>query len=132
MASKRVQGRPSDRQVSLVRDYVEAYPDGQIELADLASVAGLSRFNFSRAFRAAAGKNAYAFVLQRRIARAADLLKAGNLPLEIIASAAGYRGAPQSRRAFREVMSVTPNDYRKECDDVAVYDQATRKAPHRC
>lgn len=105
-------GRLSDRQVALVRDFVEAHLADQIGLSDLASVAGLSRFHFSRAFKATIGENPHAFVQKRRISRAANLLRTGDLPIEMIASAVGYRGTPQFRRAFREVTGVAPLNYR--------------------
>lgn len=103
-------GRLPDRQVTLVTDFVEAHLHNQIGLSDLASVAGLSRFHFSRAFRAATGVNAY--VQHRRIARAMMLLGTGTLSIQEIALAVGYQGAPQFRRVFREVMQISPSSYR--------------------
>lgn len=108
------QGRLSDRQVTALTDYVEAHLTQQIGLADLAAVAGLSRFHFSRAFKATTGENPHGFVQQRRIARAADLLHSTTLPIEAVAIAVGYRGAPQFRRVFREVVGVPPLTYRMQ------------------
>lgn len=106
------QGQLSDRQISAVTDFVEGHLHEQIGLAELASVAGLSRFHFSRAFKATTGDNPHGFVQQRRVKRAANLLHTTDLSIEAIALAVGYRGAPQFRRAFREVMGVPPLTYR--------------------
>ncbi|MCI9868108.1 helix-turn-helix transcriptional regulator [Rhizobium skierniewicense] len=106
------QGRLSDRQVSMVTDFVEGHLHGEISLADMASVAGLSRFHFSRAFKATTGESPYAFVQRRRIARASRLLKEGQLSIEAIASSVGFNGSLQFARAFREITGVSPSKYR--------------------
>ena len=106
------QGRLSDRQVSVVTDFVEGHLHGEISLADMASVAGLSRFHFSRAFKATTGESPYAFVQRRRIARASSLLKNSPLPIDAIASSVGFNGSVQFARAFREIMGMPPSKYR--------------------
>ncbi|CAN5254186.1 hypothetical protein BH10PSE15_BH10PSE15_05260 [soil metagenome] len=106
------QGRLSDGQITHVTDFVEAHLHEPIGLAELASVAGLSRFHFSRAFKRTTGENPHAFVERRRIARAEMLLRTGTLSIEDVAAAVGYRGAPQFRRVFREMMHVSPVKYR--------------------
>jgi AraC family transcriptional regulator len=108
------QGRLSDRQVTAVTDYVEGHLQDPISLADLAAVAGLSRFHFSRAFKAATGQNPHAFVQHRRIMRAFDLLATGDLPVEEIARSVGFMGAPQFRRVFRDLTGTSPLQYRKQ------------------
>jgi len=105
-------GRLSDRQLGAVSDYVEAHLSDTVGLSDLASVAGLSRFHFSRAFKATTGENPHAFVQRRRIARATTLLMNADLSIDAVASAVGYKGAPQFRRVFREVMGTSPLNYR--------------------
>jgi len=108
------QGKLSDRQLSSVTDYVEAHLHEGIGLDDLASVAGLSRFHFSRVFKATTGQNPHAFVQQRRIARAQQLLSIGDLPIDGVALAVGYRGATQFRRVFRDVTGLSPQQYRQQ------------------
>jgi len=108
------QGRLSTRQIGAVIDYVEAHLHEPIGLSDLAAAAGLSRFHFSRAFKATTGENPHAFVQKRRIDRAADLLRRGDMPIEAIAQAVGFHGAPQFRRVFRQILSTTPTHYRMQ------------------
>jgi len=107
-----IQGRLSDRQVSLITDFVEGRLHGEITLAEMASVAGLSRFHFSRAFKATTGESPYAFVQRRRIARASALLKNSQLPIDAIAASVGFNGSVQFARAFREIMGMPPSKYR--------------------
>ncbi|BCH68076.1 MULTISPECIES: AraC family transcriptional regulator [Rhizobium/Agrobacterium group] len=106
------QGRLSDRQIASVTDFVEGHLHETIGLAELAAVAGLSRFHFSRAFKATTGENPHAFVQRRRISRAVKLLEQVELPIDAIAGAVGYKGTPQFRRAFHEVMGTSPLKYR--------------------
>ncbi|WP_202800513.1 AraC family transcriptional regulator [Novosphingobium sp. Rr 2-17] len=110
MADK--QGRLSDRQVKMVTDFVEGHLHEAIGLGELAGVAGLSRFHFSRAFKATTGENPHVFVQRQRIARAVNLLTHSDLSIEAIAASVGYRGAPQFRRAFHGVMGSSPLKYR--------------------
>lgn len=107
-------GRLSDRQVSMVRDYVDAHLHDDISLADLANVANLSRFHFSRAFKAATGETPTSFVQKRRIERSKALLDAGGLPIELVALAVGFKGAAQFRRVFREIVGVPPAKFRSQ------------------
>jgi len=104
----------SPRQVSAVTDYVEDHIHAPISLADLAGVAGLSRFHFSRAFKAATGQSPSTFVQKRRIDRAAALLRGGDLPIELIARSVGFAGVPQFRRAFGQILNTSPSKYRKQ------------------
>jgi AraC family transcriptional regulator len=106
------QGRLSDRQVGAVTDFVEAHLGQPIGLDDLARVTGLSRFHFSRSFKAATGESPHAFVQRRRIERAEKLLQAADMSIEAVALAVGYSGAPQFRRVFREVTGISPLKYR--------------------
>jgi AraC family transcriptional regulator len=108
------QGQLSDRQVSRVADYVEAHLHESISLADLAALAGLSRFHFSRAFKATTGENPHAYVQARRIRRATEMLRTGDLSVEAIALAVGFKGAPQFRRVFREMVGTSPLNYRSQ------------------
>ncbi|WP_430251792.1 helix-turn-helix domain-containing protein [Neorhizobium sp. DAR64860/K0K1] len=106
------QGRLSDRQIAAVTDFVEGHLQATVGLAELAAVAGLSRFHFSRAFKATTGENPHSFVQRRRISRAVTLLAQVDLPIDAIAGAVGYKGTPQFRRAFHDVMGTSPLKYR--------------------
>lgn len=96
-------GRLSPRQLAAATAYIEAHLADQIALSDLAGAAGLSRFHFSRAFKASTGKSPYAFVLDRRVERAEELLASSDLPLEALATASGFAGVAQLRRAYRDI-----------------------------
>ena len=106
-------GRLSDRQLNLVIDFIEANLQHGIGLAELAGVAGLSRFHFSRAFKATTGTSPHAFVQKRKIERACSMLADSDLPIEAIAAAVGFKGASQFRRVFGEIVGLSPVQYRR-------------------
>lgn len=103
----------SERQLHQVDSYIGDRLGDAILLADLARSCGLSRFHFSRAFKKATGVSPYAYVTQRRIDRAKELLECPNLSIEAIALSVGFPSGSQFRRAFRARVGCTAQDYRK-------------------
>jgi AraC family transcriptional regulator len=97
-----------------VIDYISANIDGDISLADLARVAGLSPFHFARKFTLAMGTSPKRYVSRMRLDRAMAELAAGRLPLAQIALNAGFSSQASFTRAFRRTTSVTPQEYRRQ------------------
>jgi AraC family transcriptional regulator len=103
----------SERQLGLVDAYVEERLGSEISLSDLARLCGLSRFHFSRAFKKARRLSPYAFVTQRRIERARELLASPELTIDAIGAMVGFPSASQFRRAFRARIGCSAQDYRR-------------------
>ncbi|WP_052161724.1 AraC family transcriptional regulator [Hoeflea sp. BAL378] len=101
------------RALSAIVDYVEAHLGQQISLDDLATVAGLSRFHFNRAFKATTGESPYQYVLTRRIEAAQRLLSDRSLSIEQVAAAVGFRNPSHFQKAFRARTGVNPSDFAK-------------------
>lgn len=98
-----------------VLDHIEdALEDGDLSLAELAAVASLSPFHFSRAFKAATGRAPHQFVLARRVERAKALLARRDLALAEIAYRAGFASQAHFSTAFRRATGTTPARYRAE------------------
>jgi AraC-like DNA-binding protein len=94
-----------------VRDYLEAHLDEDLNLDELAGVAGLDRFALARAFRRAYGVPPYAYLTSRRIAAAKREL-AGAEPLAEVALACGFYDQSHFSRTFKAWTGVTPGQYR--------------------
>ena len=62
-----------------VRDHLDRHYAEPIALADLTKLSGISRFHLVRTFRAAYGDTPINYLSRRRIERAQDLLRYGNL-----------------------------------------------------
>jgi AraC-like DNA-binding protein len=65
------------RRLTHVLDYIGANLEGDLTLARLASIACLSRFHFSRAFKAAVGLSPHHYVSAKRLELAKQLLGRG-------------------------------------------------------
>lgn len=91
-------------------DYMAAHLDDDIALDDLAAVSGLSRFQLVRAFRRATGFPPHAYLMQRRLAAAKDLLRAGQPPAQVAVAVGLYDQAHFTRR-FKQLYGITPGAY---------------------
>jgi len=96
--------------VARVREYIEAHPEQTPTVEMLANLAGWSRFHFIRTFTVAVGLTPYAYFLQRRIAYARELLRAGE-PLTDVAHRCGFADQSHFIRHFKRVVGVTPGRY---------------------
>lgn len=87
---------------------------GDLRVATLARVAGMSASCFHRWFRGLLGVTPHAYVLDARLARAKELLRETDLPLVEVALAVGFTSQACLNVAFRRRAGVTPGRYREE------------------
>jgi AraC family transcriptional regulator, regulatory protein of adaptative response / methylphosphotriester-DNA alkyltransferase methyltransferase len=84
----------------------------KLALDDLARRVATSRRQLQRAF-AEAGETSFRKYLQKvRMDRAAELLRAGESPVNQVASAVGYRQPAQFAKAFRRHHGAPPSAFR--------------------
>jgi AraC-like DNA-binding protein len=86
-------------------------PDVQTSLAELAALSGVSRFQLLRGFGRDVGATPHAYLIQRRVQRARQLLAAGRSPADA-AMLAGFADQSHMTRAFRRQFGITPGRYR--------------------
>lgn len=82
-------------------------------LDSLAQACGMTKFHFTRCFKASTGVSPYHYLLQRRVARAKQLLGATNWPLERIAASVGYQDPDSLARLFRRHEGMSPAAWRR-------------------
>ena len=92
---------PPARHLLRARDLADARYFEPIGVDDLARAAGLSRFHFSREFRKAFGESPHAYLLTRRLERAAALLRGTDHGWQRSASRSACAASARSRRASR-------------------------------
>jgi AraC family transcriptional regulator len=107
------------RRLTRVLDYIGANLEGDLTLARLASVACLSRFHFSRAFKAAVGRSPHHYVSAKRLELAKQLLGKEDQPLAHIALTLKFSCQANFTRAFREATGQTPAQYRRSVGMIA-------------
>ena len=88
--------------------------DPDLSLARVAHEIATSRRQLQRAL-AEVGNTSFSRELQRaRMDRAAELLRAGSLPVQVVAGAVGYRQAAQFAKVFRRHHGTSPSNFRRE------------------
>ena len=102
----------SRERLQRVCDYIETHLDDRLTLTDLAGVACLSTYHFSRSFKQAVGVGPQRYVMQRRLERAKTLMRRTNQPLASIAQEAGFTDQSHLTAIFRREIGVTPGRYR--------------------
>ncbi|PWC34432.1 transcriptional regulator FtrA [Azospirillum sp. TSO35-2] len=81
-------------------------------LASMAATAGMSLRTFLRRFQALTGMTPGEWLLTERLSRARDLLEGSALPVEEIATRAGFGSAATLRHHFRQRLGLSPVRYR--------------------
>jgi AraC-like DNA-binding protein len=87
------------------------YPE-PLRVADLARAAGLSAAHFSREFRRWFGEPPHAYLVARRLERAAALLVSTDLTILEICTAVGLSSVGSFTTSFRRRYDLTPAAYR--------------------
>lgn len=95
------------------RDHADAHYAEQLDLATLADVAGMSRFHFQRLFTATYGLSPAAYLSQRRVERAQDLLRATNLTVTEVCHAVGFSSLGSFSSRFRALVGETPSEFQR-------------------
>jgi AraC family transcriptional regulator len=95
-----------------VYDHIEAHLDNRLTLTDLAAVACLSPYHFSRSFKQAVGIGPQRYVTKRRLERAKTLMRRTTQPLALIAQEVGFSDQSHLTSVFRREIGVTPGNFR--------------------
>lgn len=102
------------RQLRQVLDYIDAYLDKDIKLADLAQIIGMSQYHFSRLFKQSLGISPYQYLLHQRIERAKKLLKQTDRRITDIALDCGFNSHSHLSKQFQQLTGITPRAYRSQ------------------
>src|SRR3954454_19697160 len=105
---------PTARHLLRARDLADARYFESLDVEDLAAAAGLSRAHFSREFRRAFGESPHAYLLTRRLERAAALLRTTNRSVAEICFAVGLQSVGSFTSSFARTYGVSPTAYRAE------------------
>lgn len=103
----------TDRRLQRIAEIVEARLEHGLTVADIAADLGLSSDFLCRAFKAAVGQTPHAYILDRRIARARGLIRAGADSLSDVAYAAGFSSHAHMSTVFRQRLGITPHGFRR-------------------
>jgi AraC-like DNA-binding protein len=107
----RVRGGLPPRTLQRVHEHVCVHLAENINIEELAAIAGLSMCHFARAFKQSEGMTPHDYLVQCRVRRAQEFLGT-DLSLSTIARVSGFSDQSHFTRRFRERVGVTPGDYR--------------------
>lgn len=96
-----------------VVEFVNTNMHRQISLAEMADVAGMSQFHFTRLFKSETGMSPLAFVAQQRVEATKRALRSSGATLAQVAIDCGYASQSHFATAFKAVTGMTPGAYRK-------------------
>ena len=102
------------RHLLRAKDLVDARYFEELSVDDLARAAGLSRAHFSREFRAAFGESPHAYLLTRRLERAAALLRTTDRSVADVCFSVGLRSVGSFTTSFTRTYGVSPTAYRAQ------------------
>ena len=100
------------RHLLRARDLADARYFEPLDVDDLARAAGLSRAPFSRGFRRAFGESPHAYLLTRRLERAAALLRTTDRSVADICFSVGLQSVGSFTSSFTRTYGVSPTAYR--------------------
>jgi len=100
-------------QMGQVLDHISQEMGGKIVLDDLAQIAGLSKYHFSRQFTAFVGASPYQYILRSRVERAKYLLSQDDYTLASVAYICGFSDQSHFTRIFSQMTGSTPGHFRQ-------------------
>jgi AraC-like DNA-binding protein len=103
---------PPARHLLRAKDAADRRYSEPLRVEDLARAAGLSRAHFSRQFRAAFGLSPHAYLLTRRMERAAALLRMTDRSVADICLSVGLQSVGSFTSTFTRTYGVSPTAYR--------------------
>jgi AraC-like DNA-binding protein len=105
---------PPTRHLLRAKDVADARYAEPLDVNDLAGAAGLSRAHFSREFRRAFGESPHAYLLTRRLERAAALLRSTDRTVTDICFSVGLKSVGSFTTSFTRAYGRSPTAYRAE------------------
>ena len=103
---------PPARHLLRAKDLADARYFEPLDVDDMAAAAGLSRAHFSREFRRAFGESPHAYLLTRRLERAASLLRMTDRSVMDVCLSVGLQSLGSFTSSFTRTYGVSPTAYR--------------------
>jgi AraC-like DNA-binding protein len=96
-----------------VLGWIDEHLDQEADRESLARLAGLSPSRFHALFQLVMHRSPMAYLVERRMKRAQQMLLTGSSPVQAIASAVGYQDPFHFSRSFKRFTGESPQHYRE-------------------
>ena len=104
--------QPHDEKVDAALSYINENLSAKLDVDELAAQVHISRYHFMRLFKAQTGESVHAYVRQRRLMRAAHLIREG-MSAARAAEECGFADYSAFHRAFTAVFGISPGKLKK-------------------
>ena len=101
------------------KDRIDREFERPLDVPAIARSAAMSTGHFSRSFKAAFGESPYSYLMTRRIERAKDLLRRGEMSVTEVCVAVGCSSLGSFSSRFTELVGESPSAYRARSHDAA-------------
>ena len=95
----------------MVLHYIQEHLDQKLDLDALATLADLSQYHFSRAFKHSTGFSPYQYIIQQRVFQAQSLLAQQTMSIGEVAIACGFSNQSHLNRHFKRITGMTPKKF---------------------
>src|ERR1700716_2311420 len=109
-----------NRRMLRARDAIDRAYGGPLDISELARVASVSEAHFIRTFRATFGETPHRYLQRRRVERAMFMLRETGKSVTNICLDAGFTSLGTFSRTFRDIMGMSPTEYRDREDVIAL------------
>lgn len=96
----------------MVCNYITEHCAENLDVNQLADIAGFSRFHFARLFKQFTNVSCYEYLTQQRIAQAERLLTEPNISVTEVAMRSGFNSLSTFNRIFKASKHCTPSEYK--------------------
>ena len=97
-----------------VMDYIDSHYMEDLNLDEIASSIGFSKYHFSRLFKQYTNYTFCAYICHRRIKVAEELLEKPDLSITEVALQSGFPSISTFNRLFKQSKGCTPTEYREK------------------
>ncbi len=97
-----------------VRAFIDNNYERNLTRDELADLARMDRYRFSKVFKAQTGKGLKCYVNSVRTGKTAELLRNRELTIAEVAFSVGYRSAAHFCRVFKRSRGLPPNEFREK------------------
>jgi len=98
--------------LSEAKEYIDLHYTEEINLEEISRVACLSHYHFLRLFKSVFEITPYQYVLQKRLYKAAELIRTTSTPIGDISMMVGFESLPSFSDTFKKEFGVSPSKYR--------------------
>lgn len=104
-------GHPLD--LDAIQSCMEEHLGGNLNLEQIAAMANLSKYHFSKRYKALTGYSPIQHFIHLKIERACYMLDISTDPVGIVAASLGFEDTHYFSRLFRKVTGISPSQYRQ-------------------